>query len=494
MVKVKEKKQLTLAEKFLKEIENQVLAPAQHNSSVMVQASGWNLSKYFDKYYKDRTKFPFLIIVKGKDGIMNYPFTKLVVLTEEFFADFWKNPNILKKREQEFYKFEKITNTIYKKLSYKYIKKTKIDNLIIDIKKSFAATINLNALLSFSLYFDEDMYKNFIKKFNINIPKKNLKLVWKIGSNPPIFSFESNRNMEIIQAFKSGKNFSSIIEDLQYIGASYGLIKSIDEVKKELETNFKDIIMDSTKIESHLNNFIEDLHKKEKEHNFKIKKLSLDEKKFILFLNKIIEFRDKRKDLFAKMSLTYFRVAEKLFEKYHVPKNLIYFYRFDELVKGEKYFKIKIDDLYKRQKGYCCLINYNGKIEESFDFEKNKEILDRYRSSKIDIQNEIIGQIAYKGNIKGKVKIVLNQETFSEFKKGEILVTGMTRPEFVPLMKKASAIITDEGGITCHAAIIARELKKPCIIGTKNATQILKDGDLVEVDADKGIVKILKKK
>jgi pyruvate,water dikinase len=60
-------------------------------------------------------------------------------------------------------------------------------------------------------------------------------------------------------------------------------------------------------------------------------------------------------------------------------------------------------------------------------------------------------------------------------------------------MKKAIAFITDEGGITCHAAIIARELKKPCIIGTKIATKVLKDGDLVEVDANKGVVKIIKK-
>jgi pyruvate,water dikinase len=60
-------------------------------------------------------------------------------------------------------------------------------------------------------------------------------------------------------------------------------------------------------------------------------------------------------------------------------------------------------------------------------------------------------------------------------------------------MHKAKAIITDEGGITCHAAIVSRELNKPCIIGTRFATQILKDGDLVVVDAEKGIVKIIKK-
>jgi len=69
----------------------------------------------------------------------------------------------------------------------------------------------------------------------------------------------------------------------------------------------------------------------------------------------------------------------------------------------------------------------------------------------------------------------------------------MTRPEYTGIMKKAKAIVTDEGGITCHAAIVAREMKKPCIIGTKVATQVLHDGDLVEVDADRGVVKILKR-
>jgi len=77
-------------------------------------------------------------------------------------------------------------------------------------------------------------------------------------------------------------------------------------------------------------------------------------------------------------------------------------------------------------------------------------------------------------------------------KKGDILVAGQTRPTLMTAIHKAGAIVTDEGGIISHAAIISRELKKPCIIGTKIATKILKDGDLVEVDANNGIVKILK--
>jgi pyruvate,water dikinase len=67
----------------------------------------------------------------------------------------------------------------------------------------------------------------------------------------------------------------------------------------------------------------------------------------------------------------------------------------------------------------------------------------------------------------------------------------MTTPDFVPAMKKAAAIVTAEGGLLCHAAIISRELKKPCIVGTKVATSILKTGTRIQVDAQKGVVKII---
>ena len=77
-------------------------------------------------------------------------------------------------------------------------------------------------------------------------------------------------------------------------------------------------------------------------------------------------------------------------------------------------------------------------------------------------------------------------------KKGDILVAGMTSPEFIVVMRKARAVITDQGGMTAHAAIVSRELRIPCLVGTKIATQVLQDGDLVEVDADRGIVKKLK--
>ena len=105
-----------------------------------------------------------------------------------------------------------------------------------------------------------------------------------------------------------------------------------------------------------------------------------------------------------------------------------------------------------------------------------------------DSGKQLKGHIAYPGVVEGTVRIILSENDFHKMQEGDILVTWMTRPEFLPVIKKASAIITNEGGITSHAAIIARELKKPCVIATKTATKVLKDGDLVEVDAKKGIV------
>ncbi len=106
--------------------------------------------------------------------------------------------------------------------------------------------------------------------------------------------------------------------------------------------------------------------------------------------------------------------------------------------------------------------------------------------------DEIKGTVAWKGQVKGRVRIVNTSKQMNEMQRGEILVSVMTTPRLVPAVEKAAAIVTEEGGITCHAAVVAREFNKPCIVGTKIATKIFKDGDLIEVDAIKGIVRKIK--
>lgn len=88
----------------------------------------------------------------------------------------------------------------------------------------------------------------------------------------------------------------------------------------------------------------------------------------------------------------------------------------------------------------------------------------------------------------GKVQIISSAEELDKVKEGDILVTAMTNPDMVPAMRRASAIVTDEGGMTCHAAIISRELGIPCVVGTMKATKVLSDGLEITVDGSKGVV------
>lgn len=101
------------------------------------------------------------------------------------------------------------------------------------------------------------------------------------------------------------------------------------------------------------------------------------------------------------------------------------------------------------------------------------------------------GQVIFGGNVQGKVCKVFNENDFSKFCEGDILVTPMTTPKFMKVIKKASAIITDEGGVTCHAAIISRELKITCVVGCKNITKALSDGDIVKINGSNGKITII---
>ncbi len=105
--------------------------------------------------------------------------------------------------------------------------------------------------------------------------------------------------------------------------------------------------------------------------------------------------------------------------------------------------------------------------------------------------HEFKGVPGCKGRIQGRVKIVTTVKELNKVQPNDILVAVTTNPDYLPAMQKAAAFITDEGGLTCHAAIVAREMKKPCIVGTKIATSVLHDGDEIDVNANHGVIKVL---
>lgn len=101
---------------------------------------------------------------------------------------------------------------------------------------------------------------------------------------------------------------------------------------------------------------------------------------------------------------------------------------------------------------------------------------------------ELRGECAFPGSANGTVRVICSTQDLSKMQSGDILVSVSTNPNLLPALRKAAGIITDRGGITCHAAVIARELRIPCVIGTEIATKILKDGDRVTIDASQGTI------
>jgi phosphoenolpyruvate synthase/pyruvate phosphate dikinase len=181
---------------------------------------------------------------------------------------------------------------------------------------------------------------------------------------------------------------------------------------------------------------------------------------------------------------------EALGKKYKVEPVYIHFMTPDE-IRNIGHKGVDVEKL-KRRKDWSAFWNDIPSNKITFSFErglsKNIPVLHEH----IESTDTLSGTTAFPGYAKGTVRIINVLEDIKEFDQGDILVSLNTNPDLIPAIKKAGAIVTDEGGIMCHAAIVSREFKIPCVIGTKTATKVLKDGDLVEVDADNGVVKIIK--
>ena len=126
--------------------------------------------------------------------------------------------------------------------------------------------------------------------------------------------------------------------------------------------------------------------------------------------------------------------------------------------------------------------------EDIFTVKKETKNIRERVEPKTERKRLLSGLPASPGITAGQVHVILELEKSSEFKQNEILVTGMTSPDWVPIMREAAAIVTDSGGMTCHAAIVSREMGIPCIVGSGEATKILHTGQYVTVDASRGIV------
>lgn len=165
------------------------------------------------------------------------------------------------------------------------------------------------------------------------------------------------------------------------------------------------------------------------------------------------------------------------------------FMMIDEVKRALASDEVDIDEV-KRRVSYS--VYYADKNNRSFyTGSAAKRAAELIEKQEIEEVSELSGQCGCQGSATGTVKIVNVIEDMKKMNDGDILVSISTQPDLLPAMKKAAAFVTEQGGVTSHAAIVAREMNTPCVIGTKIATKVLKDGDKVEVDATKGIVRKL---
>jgi len=224
------------------------------------------------------------------------------------------------------------------------------------------------------------------------------------------------------------------------------------------------------------------------------KRIIASPQKYKKLRSKIEEMQKIKFELRKLVSWTVFRNENNVFDKYLGEiKNRTkiknpYSFHYKELIDG-----LMGKVIFETKKKYYVIGKFNN-WQPMIDGDAMNVI--RIFEKPVKKQESISGQIANKGYYMGRVKIIRFdhagnkvQREAAKLKKGEVLVTGSTIPQMMVACINAGAIVTEEGGIASHAAIISRELGKPCIIATKIATKIFKDGDIVEVDANKGTVR-----
>ncbi len=320
-----------------------------------------------------------------------------------------------------------------------------------------------------------------------------------IFTAPPELTLSGKERLEFLKLAKKAKTFSpqKIDSALFKHSKKYPWLTFGWRGPALTKDFFHEELMDlkQKNIEKMLENALNEKKNLKKELRRAEKELQLtpDEKYWVEFAGKTVFLKGYRKEA---MILSYYLVdliAKEASRRTFVPLNDLWFFTAEEfsafLKTGKRLLKVET----KKRQHYLVFLSGKGK----------KSVLTGKKAKNFWIKNvkqeknskgvrQLVGQIASPGLATGAVKIVNKASEMGKVEKGDILVSSATYPELMPAIMKCAAIITDQGGLTCHAAIVSRELNVPCVVGTKNATSILKDGDLVQVDASHGKVIKLK--
>ena len=182
---------------------------------------------------------------------------------------------------------------------------------------------------------------------------------------------------------------------------------------------------------------------------------------YVNILRELINIRTDKKDVLTYYGYKMMPLLSELGKRLGVRNDLMVYMTYEEII----HQKVPLN-LEERKKGYSD--NFENGITKIYLLSEHEHLL---KDLPVEEKSEVVkGNPVYPGFVKGNGCVVYRKEDLGKMKEGLILVTTMTTPDYILAIEKSIGIITDEGGITSHAAIISREMKKPCIVGTKNGT------------------------
>lgn len=360
-----------------------------------------------------------------------------------------------------------------------------------DAIHNFYRKISMPGFIDGYMFYADKRFYSLVKKFCEKKKIKNYQKIFSILSAPiePSFINEEENELRKIISKNLKKERLRIVLNLHLL--RYSWIKSSYAGYKEYSKEDADKEIVKLRKERPVNRL--EKNKREKEKLLKKYKFSKEIKAIVKLTEIFVNWQDQRKIY----TLTFVSLQSKILMEISMRAKINYdLLKYTQTRELEPILRKKFNVLELKKRVKASFFLYENKKGKFISIVTGKDAIDflkKVSEEKFGDVEELIGMTASLGRVRGKVKIITSAKYINKVEKGNILVAPMTRPEHLAGMKKAAAIVTDDGGITCHAAIVARELRIPCIIGTKIATKILKDGDLVEVDAYKGIVKILKK-
>lgn len=405
-----------------------------------------------------------------------------------------QNPKFLLKAIERAYSIDQRVETVVNEIANRHFDNS--EQLLaawqqyVDISYKFGSTILL------PLFVEEDMEQQLKQKVHQHLAHSEQNMVYQTLTTPAkVGTAARQHEMLLVLAVKEQQHKLTDKDIEQYLAQfSWTKNNAFDGQflsKKEVLAQIKEL--QKTDVKNQLNQY--QLESAKHHHQLTTITQQLKGDSYALTLIETIQesiyFRSWRSERYYYYAYQLQKFYEQVAKAIGVAVNDLFYLAPHEITKLLKNHQMaKSEIIAERKTGFGIVVTQHQAViisgSELAKVQSTIQLIETHQATVIH------GKTAYPGKVQGVARLVLSKAAIRRVKAGEILITPSTTVDYVPILRQVKGIVTDEGGVLSHASVISRELHIPCVIGTKNATKVLKDGDMVEVDANNGMVKVLK--